>query len=71
MKILKNNYKIVSDYPKNIVCPNCDSELEYDKSDINHTFWRTEGWTNTSIKYRGFFCPCCSYEIGIENLISS
>jgi uncharacterized CHY-type Zn-finger protein len=69
MKILKNNYKSHSEYPKQITCPNCQSELEYEKDDLTHVFWRTEGWTKTSIKYRGFICPCCRYEIGIEDLI--
>lgn len=39
MKILKNNYKPCvqkekSNYPKKCICENCESELEYEKSDV-------------------------------------
>lgn len=40
MRVLKNNYKPCiqkekQNYPQKCICENCESELEYDKSDIN------------------------------------
>ena len=72
MKIIINNkLEKQEESQKRIACPSCTSVLEYTKSDLTYDFWRTEGWTNSNIKYRGFICPCCKYEIGIETLMSS
>ena len=61
MKVLKNNYNeaktigtpIVEPYPRTVICDECESELEYDKSDIH-------------MGYCGCYhitCPLCGYEI--------
>ena len=57
MKVLKNNYnqyaeETNNDYPRKFVCENCESELEYDKSDISIGM------------YGGAFvdCPLCGYK---------
>lgn len=72
MKIIENKTTKAKEVTsKEITCPSCNSILEYNDTDLTHDFWRTEGWTNSSIKYRGFICPCCKYEIGIQTLIGS
>ena len=60
MKVLKDNYtnvkhiidEIKNKYPKRLVCEKCESELEYNESDI------------TIGQYGCAFiaCPCCKYE---------
>lgn len=65
MKVLKNNYKgnriesveYVSPYPKKIICENCESELEYNKSDM------TYGWLGAAY----LKCPLCDYEMMLED----
>lgn len=59
MKVLKNNFKkeyedkITKQYPRKVICEECESELEYEKSDI------TIGWLGAAyIK-----CPCCGYDM--------
>lgn len=32
MKVIKNNY--TPEYPKQIICPNCSSVLEYEEIDV-------------------------------------
>lgn len=72
MKIIKNNHQDpVRKTSNEITCPECKSVLQYTADDLTHTFWRTEGWTNSNIKYKGFICPCCSCEIGIKTLYAS
>lgn len=66
MKVLKDNYKNnhisnhiieVNPYPKKVVCENCESELEYEKSDV------TIGWLGAGyIK-----CPLCGYEMMLDD----
>lgn len=62
MKVLKDNYTInevknKQNYPRKIVCDNCGSELEYEKSDL----------------YMGFLgsmyldCPLCKRKNMVEN----
>ena len=70
MKVIKNNFKPIDDteQPKEITCPSCESILQYKREDLTEVFWRTEGWTNSNIKYKGFRCPCCQYQIGIVTL---
>ena len=70
MKIVENNYKPVIKVPLSIICPGCESKIEYEKSDLTKEFWREEGWTHSPIKYRGFDCPACKRELGIETIYS-
>lgn len=58
MKILKDNYndkaneEIINPYPKTCVCWGCESELEYEESDMR-------------MGYLGLYyldCPLCGYE---------
>ena len=59
MKVLKNNYnqeikqtKQVIPYPRNIVCEKCQSELEYEESDIRVGVY--------GLAYLN--CPLCKHE---------
>lgn len=59
MKILKDNYnvkRVVEDdrnnYPRKMVCERCESELEYEESDITNGAW---GCAIVP-------CPCCGNE---------
>lgn len=59
MKVLKDNYKqatyveeINNNYPRKLVCERCESELEYDKSDI-----AIGGYGCAFVG-----CPLCGYE---------
>lgn len=67
MKVIENNFKPFQQKTEQITCPECKSVLEYTEADINHSFTRIEGWTNSVQRYRGFKCPCCQYEIGIKD----
>lgn len=72
MKVIQNNHKPnETNVSEKITCPSCTSVIEYTNADLTHTFWRTEGWTNSNIKYKGFICPSCNYELGIETLYGS
>lgn len=62
MKILKDNYtnemnkKIINPYPKTCICWDCQSELEYEESDMR-------------MGYLGLYfldCPLCGYEITLD-----
>ena len=69
MKVLKDNYvghvkavkvkekKATKPYPRKLVCSECLSELEYEKSDLHMGFLGC-------IHLR---CPCCGYENMIED----
>lgn len=64
MKILKNNYnqeieqtKQIAPYPRNIVCENCQSELEYEESDIRVGAY--------GLAYLN--CPLCKHENILDN----
>ena len=48
MKVIKNNSK------KRIICPSCDSILEYDHKDVN---------INDHIKKKYIICPICNNQI--------
>ena len=62
MRVLKDNSKNIVEevkvkpYPRKVICDNCESELEYEKSDL----------------YEGEYgcmyvdCPICSYDIMLE-----
>lgn len=64
MKVLKNNYSVFKDcfdkiqkniikpYPRKTICESCQSELQYDESDLRMG------------KYGAMFidCPCCGYD---------
>lgn len=58
MKVVKNNFEEKKVW--HIVCSQCDSILEYDKSDVN-------------IKESRFFylhwivCPCCNSNIDVKH----
>lgn len=60
MKVLKDNYsnvkhvieEIKNDYPRKLVCEECESELEYDEKDIKN------GCYGCAVVK----CPCCGYE---------
>lgn len=65
MKVLKNNYNeaktigvpIVEPYPRTVICDECNSELEYEKSDMH-------------MGYLGCYhltCPLCGYEIMLDD----
>lgn len=65
MKVLKNNFNkisaietlIVPLYPKKVICDKCQSELEYEQSDI------TIGWFGAGyIK-----CPLCDNDIVLDD----
>lgn len=61
MKILKNNYKeALPEYPKVILCPNCNSELEIIEADLKSV---PVPYANDNLKTfagSGFVCPCCN-----------
>lgn len=67
MKVIKNNNTKPKKASMSIVCPSCESVLQYTDDDVKHVFSRTEGWTNSYQRYVGFICPCCKYEIGIKD----
>lgn len=60
MKVLKDNYsnvkhiidEIKNDYPRKLVCEKCESELEYEESDIKNGVY---GCAFVA-------CPCCGYD---------
>lgn len=62
MKILKNNYNNIDNYnnivtmpnpyPRKLICENCQSELEYDKSDLRIGF----------LGCAHLDCPVCGHE---------
>ena len=57
MKILKNNYnktdtKQKSSYPRKMICQYCNSELEYEESDLHMGIYGAMHLT----------CPCCNKE---------
>lgn len=66
MKVLKNNYngnisptiedKKIEPYPRQIVCCECDSELEYEKSDLEMGV----------LGCMHLKCPLCGYNIMVE-----
>lgn len=65
MKVLKNNYKetissctnsVIESYPKKYVCEKCESELEYEKSDLKYGDY--------GCAY--IECPLCKYKNYID-----
>lgn len=64
MKVLKNNFKyiyekpkLVKKYPREFTCEYCQSEFEYEESDM------TIGWLGAAhIK-----CPCCGRDIMLDD----
>lgn len=63
MKVLKDNFgklkntEFIVCYPKKVICDNCESELEYEKSDITYE------WLGAAyIK-----CPLCGYKMMLED----
>lgn len=60
MKILKDNYnetkpiiiKTLEPYPRNLICENCRSELEYHKDDLRMG----------AMGCMYIDCPCCGYD---------
>lgn len=59
MKVLKDNFtgnkaniNIVNQYPKKLICENCDSSLEYDESDIHIGVYGASH----------VLCPLCGYD---------
>lgn len=65
MKVLKDNYNetksiatvIVKPYPRTVICDECESELEYDKSDMHMGHCGCMHLT----------CPLCGYEIMLDD----
>ena len=60
MKVLKNNFNEtnnITDYPKAIVCEKCESELEYEKSDL----------TIGAFGAAYCKCPLCGYDNFIDD----
>lgn len=69
MKVLKDNYNDVEKtiyydgtlqirpYPRNLICDNCGSELEYEKSDMRMGVF---GCMHLE-------CPCCGYDNMLED----
>ena len=61
MKVLKNNYKKAEAfpakyYPRKIICDSCESELEYEKSDV------TIGWLGAAY----ITCPLCGKDVMLD-----
>lgn len=68
MKVLKNNYKefqdcveklqktIIKPYPRKLVCENCQSELEYEESDLRMG----------ALGCMYLDCPCCGRDNMLE-----
>ncbi len=64
MKVLKNNYETrakeeikIAPYPRKHICEYCESELEYEKSDLRMGHY---GVVHID-------CPICGYEIMLED----
>lgn len=65
MKVLKDNYnqtkqiieEIKNDYPRKLVCEGCESELEYEESDIK----------NGAFGCAAVSCPCCGHNNYIDD----
>lgn len=63
MKVLKNNFEVVTNstvdkpYPRIYICESCESELEYEESDLRMGEYG----------YMHLECPCCHHDNMIED----